>query len=498
MVLTWGYRGARKLRNLGKRGIQALAALLPPGRLAAQKALVARLYRETLGREPEREKLLYWAARLHDGVATTDGLRGELGNSREYDEIVQPVVAEIKAAYERVAFREPTSTEVAAHLSRFRRELPSAEACARAIQAGNVRTYLGFRPLSLEMDVTNQCNLRCVMCHFSDPRVYKRRRKDLSVEDFTRIARQVFPLCSRVSLSFGCEPLLHHRFGELLAVTRSFRVPFVHVTTNGTLLTEPLAEQMIQSELHSLMISIDGATQPTYERIRTGARFDGLIANIRSVNRLKARLRSAVPFLSFMFVMMRSNIEELPALVRLAHDLRVGAMTAVHMVPYDNTTTRPESLVHHKALCNRMLDEARVVAKKLRVQVCFPEKFGNTPVTGLVPAPRWFHEIPIADATRSACQFPWHWVGIDPNGCVNPCGWWYGEQPMGNIGSEPFEDIWSAERYRALRAEHRCGALRPTCLNCPAAGLGSVNNPNAFLTRPSVGPAFLDNSLDAS
>jgi radical SAM protein with 4Fe4S-binding SPASM domain len=348
------------------------------------------------------------------------------------------------------------------------------------------------------MDVTNQCNLRCVMCHFSDPRVYKRRRKDLSVEDFTRIARQVFPLCSRVSLSFGCEPLLHHRFGELLAVTRSFRVPFVHVTTNGTLLTEPLVEKMIQSELHSLFFSIDGATPQTYEQIRTGARFDRLIANIRSVDRLKRRFRSAVPSVSFGFVMMRSNIEELPALVRLAHELRVEGVIAVHMVPYDNTTTRPESLVHHKALCNRMLDEARVVAKKYRVRVRFPENFSNTAVAGLVPAPRWFHEILTVDASRSICQFPWHWIGIDPSGWVNPCGWWYGEQPMGNIGWESFEDIWNGERYRALRAEHRCGALRPNCLNCPAAGLGSVNNPNAFLTRPSVRPSFLGECLDAS
>src|SRR5207247_1766069 len=78
------------------------------------------------------------------------------------------------------------------------------------------------------------------------------------------------------------------------------------------------------------------------------------------------------------------------------------------------------------------------------------------------------------------CHFPWHFVGLDAAGNVVPCGWWYGEEPMGNIRTESFEEIWTGRRFRALRAEHQAGERRPTCRNCPAMGVGRVSDAGAF------------------
>src|SRR5262249_60817746 len=133
-----------------------------------------------------------------------------------------------------------------------------------AIRQGTVRRYLGIRPFSVEVDLTNQCNLRCIMCHFSDERVHKAKRVDIALDDFARIAEQLFPLCHLLNLSFGTEPLLHRRFVDLLEMVKPYDIPCVYMVTNGLLLNEPLIERVLGVNcLHDITVSIDAATEPT-------------------------------------------------------------------------------------------------------------------------------------------------------------------------------------------------------------------------------------------
>jgi radical SAM protein with 4Fe4S-binding SPASM domain len=340
------------------------------------------------------------------------------------------------------------------------------------------------------MDVVNQCNLRCVMCHFSAEAYYRRKKHEISVEDFERIAEQVFPLCAQVSLSIGTEPLLHSRIGELVAIAASYRIPWIYMHTNGLLLTERLIEQLIDARFNQLSISIDAATRDTYEKIRVGGQFEKLITNIRAVGQARLRRGTATPHVCFNVVLMRSNITELPAIVQLAHDLGVSGVAAVHMMHFREAMVDPEreSLRHHKDLCNRMLEEAGALAARLGMPTQLPERFATSSAAlGSVRTESRHRDLmylPREDKRPSApgCPFPQHFVGIDADGSVFPCGWWHGETPMGNIRTESFEQIWTTT-YARLRAEHRNGVLRTICETCPTAGTGSVNNPKAFETR---------------
>jgi radical SAM protein with 4Fe4S-binding SPASM domain len=262
------------------------------------------------------------------------------------------------------------------------------------------------------------------------------------------------------------------------------------------LLNEALTERIVrQGVLKTFAVSIDGATKETYERIRVGGKFEKLIENLRMIGRVRRRLKADGPNVCFVMVLMRSNIEELPALIKLAHDLGVSEVTAIHMVPYAMAggDTGEESLAHDRELCNRVLDEARATAAKYKVHTRLPDNFGGCARPDLMVDKNFFHLLKVReeDRSRSSCHFPWHYVGVDPFGLVNPCGWWYGEPSMGNILTEPFEAIWNNERYRALRTEHLTRALRPTCRGCPAAALGNVDNEGAFSVRRPTGPAFL-------
>jgi radical SAM protein with 4Fe4S-binding SPASM domain len=457
--------------------------------LRRHAALAGRLFRKVAAGEIRPDALPYYFYfwRAGRGQLPPEQLTEWLRRGAEYGPVVEPLLAEINSTYSRFLFRAPEPRETLRHLIRFYEAFRTPARRAAAVREGGVLPHLGIRPLKLEMDIVNQCNLRCVMCHFSSEEFSKRKKEEISVGDFERIAAQLFPLCSHMSLSLGAEPLLHRNLGELLRITGGYKIPFVYMHTNGLLLNEKTIGQLIRSRFSQLSISVDGATKRTYERIRAGAKFERLVANIEAVNRAKRSMKSQLPRLSFNVVLMRSNIEELPAIVRLAHELKVEGVAAVHMMPLSIAAVDPaeESLRGHKELCNRMLAEARRLAGRYRINVTLPEPFGAAadaaPLSSVGTGHRDLRFLPVRQAAaRPSCSFPWHFVGLDSGGNMSPCGWWHGEPPMGNLLRESFAEVWDNEAYRRLRGEHMNGELRRVCRTCPAAGMGNVNSASAF------------------
>lgn len=454
----------------------------PAAHLAERARAVDALFAEVLLRPPDaatrRRYLLRWSAGLDD----LESLRAELRRSPEHQEVISPLVAIVREVHERYVHRPPTEHEVKDAVDRARTSLPDARDLAAAIADGTVRRKLGIRPLKLEMDVTTQCNLRCTMCYFSDPIHGRRERVDIGVDDFRRLARQAFPYCGLVSLSFGTEPLLHPRLEELLEIAAEEEVPWRYVITNGLLLDERLIEAFVRVPLHGFSVSIDAATAPTYERIRNGGRWDRLMANLRALQAAKRRAGSEYPRLTFNFVMMRSNLDELPALVRLAHELQAEGVSATHLTSFEGLDLEDEQLHTEPERCNAVLAATRAEALRLGIPVALPEPFdlgASAPRVLKQDQPVGFL-FPASARAGAPCPFPWQFVGIDPYGKVVPCGSWYTQPPMGDIRAQAFADIWDSPAWRELRSEHAEGELRPLCLECPAAGMGSCDNPRAF------------------
>jgi radical SAM protein with 4Fe4S-binding SPASM domain len=420
-----------------------------------------------------------------------------------------PVAAEVERVYRRFLFRSPTAAEIARHIDHFCRDLPAEPDRLNAIRAGEIRWHLGIRPLKMEMDVTNQCNLRCLFCHFSLEHISRQKRDDMSLEDFTRVAEQVFPLCESVNLAYTAEPLLHRQFGELMGIAERYRVPSVGITTNGLLLDEARIEQVIVGRLNHAVISIDGATKPTYERLRRHGRFDRLVDNIRAINCHKRRRSTLAPQLAFSFIMMRSNIRELPLLVQLAHDLEVPIVIANHLTPLAGLGMADEVMSIEPDLANRMMDEARELAARYLIEIRLPARFDRPPAPSASPETaetlppvlanaspvdptiskpehrrdKTYFMLPVrGDDRKSHCLYPWHYVIISRYGDVLPCGGWW-EKPYGNVFREPFEEVWNNGPYRVLRDQHVTGKLGPTCRTCPATMMGNVDSDSAFSVR---------------
>lgn len=234
----------------------------------------------------------------------------------------------------------------------------------------------GKRSLTLIMDATNKCNLRCIMCHFALEEVQTQKSVQWDAVHVRRIEEELLPFVQHAYLSAGTEPLMSKVFGQVLDAVQRARVPEVEMITNGLLLTDSMAERIVRSGITRMHFSVDGATKETYERVRVGGNFEQFQASVRCLNAAKQRLNLDHPQLQFNFTIMASNVGDLVGLIEMAAEHQVPFVDLRHMVINGDLDIEHESLLKNKRLANRQLAKARLRAKQLGIHlVRCPEDF---------------------------------------------------------------------------------------------------------------------------
>lgn len=124
-------------------------------------------------------------------------------------------------------------------------------------------------PLACQWEVTCRCNLHCVMCYtdcFNEP---ERIRQELSTAELLRIMEELAQAgCLELCLTGG-EPLARPDFFQIYE--RAIKLGFlVTLFTNGTLITESIADRLATLPPHRVEISLHGITEATFEQVTLG------------------------------------------------------------------------------------------------------------------------------------------------------------------------------------------------------------------------------------
>lgn len=82
-----------------------------------------------------------------------------------------------------------------------------------------------------------------------------------------------------IKLNWRGESLLHQSLPEMVRYAKERGVLDVQLNTNATLLEPDKAQALMDAGLDWLIISVDGATKATYEKIRTGGNFETVCKN---------------------------------------------------------------------------------------------------------------------------------------------------------------------------------------------------------------------------
>ena len=169
------------------------------------------------------------------------------------------------------------------------------------MQSDNVRVK--HRPIMIRLEISKVCNQKCIMCaHGQDDfRLEKTETKNMSLEVFDKVVAPLLPTTS-VLVAFGLgEPFLNKDFLDILKRAKTINpLTNIFVSTNGTRLSEETSREIVVGNLIDvLQISIDGAREDTYAKIRKRAKpgndYDIVLDALRTVIRIKKKYNQHFP-----------------------------------------------------------------------------------------------------------------------------------------------------------------------------------------------------------
>ena len=345
---------------------------------------------------------------------------------------------------------------------------------------------LPTRPLTVILDTTERCNLKCRMCYFAATDRLRFPPHDLELSPtgmmpvavFDRIATELFPRAWRVALACAAEPLLHPQFEEIVRIAGKHRVPDLWFPTNLLALTEAKAEAICQAKVRTIGASIDGTHAETYESIRVGGRFARLEERLELFNRVRAA-HGGKTGLRIIFTWMKTNRGDLRSLPAFAERWGADELDVRFVAPTTGVDVSPELLDGEDpdALRRDLEATAKDAVRRGLVLASYPDfevagqargyfadrrraKFRRR--AGLDR--REYDQYRELEAAKG-CVWPGDFFVIRPNGAVSPCIFWDGD-PIAYFPRDDFDALAEAPLLEdILRGLHR-GRPIGTCTHC--------------------------------
>jgi len=137
----------------------------------------------------------------------------------------------------------------------------------------------GFPPY-VTFELLNNCNFQCLMCHTT---YLEAEKQHLSLDLFKKAIGEISHYGSLVRFIGYCEPLLYSHIEEAISYVKSKNL-MLHITTNGSLLTERMIKIILDSQMECLIISFQGLSQEEFCFMRK--------VNLKSYNKVISNIKS--------------------------------------------------------------------------------------------------------------------------------------------------------------------------------------------------------------
>jgi MoaA/NifB/PqqE/SkfB family radical SAM enzyme len=179
-------------------------------------------------------------------------------------------------------------------------------------------TRVQSHPIYLLIDPSFSCQLHCPSCHGDMLREGGFSMRHLKPETLQRLMDAYGETLIMVYFANWGEPLLHPDFDALVAVMKRYDI-WVTTSTNLSLpLSDARVDGLVRSGLDHMILSIDGATQQSYEQYRRGGDLSLVLDNVRRLVAAKRRLHRLTPRLRWQFLAFPWNRHEVSEAQRLA------------------------------------------------------------------------------------------------------------------------------------------------------------------------------------
>ena len=310
--------------------------------------------------------------------------------------------------------RDRTGTQRVARPSRLRilHDIIRPRAVARGL------------PLEYVIEVTSHCNLACPMC----PREISPTvgNQDMSLDTFYQVFDRIRDTAAFVWFAGLGEPMMNKHFMQMIQACKKAGIS-TGASTNGTFLTTTWQDRIYDSGLDLLIVSFDGATKETYEKIRVGADFDKVRQNTIRFAARKVERGATKPWLILQMIELAETKDQ------------ASAFRDMWKLPG--------------------VDAIRVKKDELQ-----------------------FDESLAFDGQRQRrasrpCPFLWRGtVYVHSDGAISPCCYGSHDKSFGNLNEASIEKLWNSHRLSEIRRSHLegRGLDEPFCKNCNTFQPGKV------------------------
>lgn len=334
---------------------------------------------------------------------------------------------------------------------------PATRAAVASLQR---HEFAAILPTELQVEVTSRCNLRCSACLISYQQLGP--PADLDMTKWQRIVGAL-PKLERVAFQLNGEPLLCKDVFAMIADAVG-RGAWTVMNTNATLLDRTKAQQVLDSGLHELRVSLDGAQRQTVAQMACADILDEVQAGVRAMVAVRGTARW--PRISLWMVATRKNIAELPDLVELAAQWRVDEVYTQRLVLTGHGVAQTEHSIHGRTTAELREIVARAEAVAARTGVALR-------ASGRVPILQSFAASDDPFPQRG-CWRPWRSAVVTASLQVLPCciasfTRSYDQLTLGDLGSQSWDEIWNADPYRRLRRGLLTAQPNPECRDCGIA-----------------------------
>ncbi len=340
-------------------------------------------------------------------------------------------------------------------------------------------------PRSVDIEITNVCNLRCAYCsHFSSAGDVD---TDLPLAAWLRFFDELGRSAVMTVTLSGGEPFMRPDLEAIIRGIVSNRMRF-SILSNGTLVDGDMAGFLDDTgRCDCVQVSIDGAMDITHDAFRGGGNFQKAVRGVRLLqeHRVPVTVRVTVH---------RKNVHELDAIARLLlEDLALPSFStnsASHMGLCRKNAELTQLTVEERALAMETL---------LALTEKYPGRIGAT--AGPLAEGRVWTEMersrrenrdPIpAHGCLTGCNGPSRSIAVRADGMIVPC-LQLGHIVLGKINEDDIMTLWQNHpELLKLRGRVRepleqfsfcqdCPYIGYCTGNCPATAYtltGTVNHP---------------------
>ncbi len=182
------------------------------------------------------------------------------------------------------------------------------------------RTY----PTLVVVEITNQCNLDCIICPRSkmtrpigvmQEYLYKKIVDDIAKHS---------PNDTQFWVAFMGEPLLLGKTAiKYIKYAVDKGLSSINLNTNLVPADKALCNELVDTQLNRIIVSLDAATSDTYDKIRRGGDFKKVLANIENLLVAKEKNNYINPEIIVQFIVQDENENEIELFKKLFENKKV-------------------------------------------------------------------------------------------------------------------------------------------------------------------------------